>query len=133
MKTLRFRVVELPTYIRCGADTSYEADGIFPRHIIWKDSFGGGGNTTITNNSGLPLKVKLFKNSILVAESDYFGDPIHQNDLDNFNTNNYLPIQTINNVMVFNYLLTGILTSTIVDIKVYSPLMGGAFNLNIDC
>ena len=132
MKKLRFRAVELPTSISCGANTSKEVDGIYPVHYIW-NSGGGFSEITVTNFTDNPIKVKIFVDGILDSQSSYIGNPSLQGDLDIFNITNFHPQETISNISSIMLTASGTSVSSIVDIKIYCPFIGSAFGITLNC
>ena len=132
MKLLRFRVVEKPLIIKCGDNYPVESSTSFPSHFIWINPTPTG-VVKINNLNGIPIKVSIRVDGVLIETSPYFGNVAFQSDLDIYNTNNYLPIESIDNNMNFPYPITGLNASSVIDIKVYSPLHPGNFNVFIEC
>lgn len=89
--------VKAKTDFSCGAGFDYVSDdAIYPltKYIELSNAVGYV-LVDVINNTNAPLKVKGYIENSIVFDSGYVGDDNRQLALDDFNTNNNYPLETI--------------------------------------
>ena len=133
MKRLRFRTTRPSETLRCGSVFAMESNGDFPRPFTWGVGGAATADLELTNNTGVPIRMKVFVDGVLTWVSPYIGDTMYQTDLDIYNNNNLQPQEIIHNAPSATYNIDVPVGTMVVVVKVYCPLIKSAFGLTLTC
>lgn len=133
MGILKLKYKRAATSNNCGGSISYTGGMVFPLVKKVLMSQGAGFFALGFSTTGTPTRIKVYLKDTKVFVSPYIGLPTFQAQLDAFNNDRGLPIETIQDVLSFSTNLTKTAEEQVLKIEVFCPLNNNSVSVNIPC